>query len=141
MADTWVIPNEGKAKILEELFRSIIGRESFILQQFTTGGPVGDASTFANFAVANYPGYMDVQIARGDWALAVAVLNVGEISKTNNPVFTCTGGQGQVINGLLLRGFTSGVIYCGDNYGTPITMSTGATDTINPLKIRSKTFV
>lgn len=141
MADTWICPNEGKIKILDEIFRLTTARESFVLDQFTAGGPVTDASVAADFTVPTYGGYAQIAIARADFGAATAPANIGQILKTANPVFSCTSGSPQTINGIILRGATSNKIYLGCNYGTPIAMAPTATDTINPLEIQDKTFV
>lgn len=141
MPDYWVVPNEGKIIALDELFRSNTARESFLLAQFTAGGPVADASVFADFTLASYTGYATVAIARASWSAAIVAANVGSISKATDPVFSCTGGSPQTVNGLLLYGATSGKIYLGVNYSTPAVMSAGTTDTITPLKVQDKTFV
>jgi len=141
MSDTWVIPNEGKSLILDELFRLTTTRESFLLKQFVSNTTVVDASTLADFTIATYTGYADVAVARGDWAAAAVAANIGSISKTTNPVFTCTADSPQTVYGLLLVGATSGKVYAGVNYSTPISMAPTATDTVNPLKIQDKTFV
>ncbi len=141
MSDFWVCPNEGKALILDELFRLTTTRESFLLAQFIAGGPVVDASVFGDFTLATYTGYASVAISRASWGAAAVAANIGSISRSTDPVFTCTGGSPQTVNGLLLYGATSGKIYLGVNYATPIVMSTGPTDTVTPLKVQDKTFV
>ncbi len=137
----WVIPNEGKSLILDEVFRLTTTRESFSLRQWTTGGPVADASVLADFTINSYPGYANIAIARSDFSAATIGSNIGTIVKTANPVFTCSGGSGEAVGGLLLVGATSGKIYAGCNYSPVITMVPGATDTINPLQVQDKTFV
>lgn len=141
MAGDWVVPNEGKLKMLDEVFRLTTTREAFVLDQFQTNVTVGDASTGADFTISTYGGYAQIAIARGDWSAAAIAANIGEIAKTANPVFSCTSGAAQNVYGLLLRGATSGIIYAGVNYTTVISMVPGATDTINPLKVKDKTFV
>ncbi len=141
MSDFWVCPNEGKQLALDELFRLTTTRESFLLAQFVAGGPVVDASVFADFTLATYTGYGSVAIARSAWSAAVVASDIGSISKSADPVFTCTGGSPQTVNGLLLYGATSGKIYLGVNYSTPVVMSAGTTDTVSPLKVQDKTFV
>jgi hypothetical protein len=137
----WVIPDEGKTKILDEVFRLSTTRESFVLDQWLTGGPVDDDSTGADFTLATYTGYAQIAIARSDWGAATDTAHIGNIIKTVNPVFTCTAGSPQTVAGLLLRGATSGIIYAGCNYSPTIAMAPTATDTINPLKVSDKTFV
>lgn len=136
----WVCPNEGKTKILDEIFRLTTTRESFLLKQFVSNTTVDDDSTLTDFTVATYTGYADVAIARGDWSAAAITSDIGHIDKGTNPVFTCSGGSAQTVYGLLLVGATSGIIYYGVNYTTPISMAPTATDTINPLRIQHKTF-
>lgn len=137
----WVCPDEGKTKMLDEIFRLTTTRESFLLDQWLTGGPVDDNSTSADFTYASYTGYAQIAIARADWGAATDTSNIGNILKTVNPVFTCTGGSPQTVAGLILRGAISGIIYFGCNYSPTISMANGATDTINPLKVSDKTFV
>lgn len=141
MSDFWIVPDEGKSLALDELFRLTTTRESFILAQFIGGGPVTDASTFSDFTLASYTGYSSVAIARAAWGAATVTSHIGSIAKSSDPVFTCTGGSPQTVNGLILYGATSGKIYVGVNYSTPIVMASGTTDTITPLKIQDKTFV
>ena len=141
MPDYWIVPNEGKTLALDELFRLNTARESFVLAQFVSGGPVTDNSTFANFTVASYTGYASVAIARAAWSAAVISANVGSITKAIDPVFSCTGGSPQTVLGLILYGATSSKIYLGVNYSTPAIMSAGTTDTITPLRVQDKTFV
>lgn len=135
-----VIPNEGKTKILEELFRNVGAREAFVLDLFQSNTTVGDASTGADFTISTFTGYAQVAIARGDFSPAVIAANVGQIDKTTAPTFTCTGGSPQNAYGWILRGATSGVIYAGQNFDTVRVMSTGATESIDPFRIKDKTF-
>lgn len=136
----WIVPNEGKKKILDEVYRLTSAREAFVLDQWLTGGPVDDDSTASDFVFATYTGYAQVAVARADWGAATETSDVGQIAKTTNPVFTCTGGSPQTVAGLILRGATSGIIYAGCNYSPTISMANGATDTVNPLKVSDKTF-
>lgn len=136
----WVCPNEGKTLILDEVFRLTSSRETFLLKQFVSNTTVTDNSTLSDFTIATYTGYADVAIARGDWSAATIVSDIGQIVKSANPVFTCSGGSPQTVYGLLLVGNTSGKVYYGVNYTTPISMAPTATDTINPLKVQHKTF-
>jgi hypothetical protein len=141
MSDTWICPDEGKIKILDTVFRVSGTPEAMTLAQFLSGATVSDTSTFADFTIPTYTGYASIAIARGDWDAAIVTAHVGSISKTTNPVFTCTGGSPQTVAGLILYGTTSGKVYLGVNYSTPIVMSSGTTDTVTPLKVQDKTFV
>lgn len=135
-----VIPNEGKTKSLDELFRLTTSRESFVLDLFQSNTTVGNASTGADFTIATFTGYAQVAIARADFSAATIVSNEGNITKTTAPSFTCTGGSSQTVYGWILRGATSGIIYAGQNFDVARVMSNGATESIDPLTIKDKTF-
>lgn len=135
-----VIPDEGKELILEELFRAAGAREDFILDLFQNNETVDNASTGADFTPATFTGYATLNIARGDWDAPAVVANVGQIDLTTAPTWTCSGGGSQTVYGWILRGDTSGVIYCGQNFDTPRVMSPGATESLDPFRIKSKTF-
>jgi hypothetical protein len=136
-----VIPNEGKTLMLDQIFRLTTTRETFVLDLFQSNTTVGDASTAADFTIASFTGYAQVAIARGDWTAATVVSNEGNITKTTAPTFTCSGGSPQTVYGWILRGATSGIIYAGQNFATARVMSTGATESIDPMTIKDKTFV
>lgn len=135
-----VIPNEGKLKILEEIFRSEAARESFVLDLFQNNETVDDASVAADFDVATFTGYVEVEIDRADWGAAVIAANIGQITKTTAPTFTCTGGASQTVYGWMLVGADSGVMYAGQNFDVPRVMSTGTTESLDPFRIKDKTF-
>jgi hypothetical protein len=135
-----VIPDEGKVEMLDELFRLTSTRPTFVLDLVKTNVTVVDASTWADFVVANFTGYVQKAIARADWGAAAAVANVGEIVKTVAPVWTCTGGAAQTIYAWILRNAASGKIWAGQNFATPWVMAPGATFTPDPFKIKDKTF-
>jgi hypothetical protein len=135
-----VIPDEGKKEILDELFRLTSARPTFTLDLFKSNTTVGDASTAADFTIATFTGYAQVAIARADFGAAVAVANVGEITKTVAPVFTCTAGAAQLVYGWILRNAATGKIWAGQNFDSPRSMAAGATETIDPFKIKDKTF-
>lgn len=135
-----VIPNEGKQLILEELFRASSSRESFVLDLFSSNTTVGDASTGADFTIATFTGYAQVAIARADFSAATVVSNVGQIDKSAAPSFTCSSGSAQTVYGWILRGASSGKIYAGQNFDVARSMAAGATESIDPFRIKSKTF-
>lgn len=140
MADM-VMCNEGKQLVLDEIFRLTTTRESFVLDLFQSNTMITDASVAASFTIATFAGYAQIAIARTDWSAAVIVADVGEISKTTAPTWTCTGGSPQTVYGWILRGATSNKVYFGQNFAVARVMSSGSTETLNPFKIKDKTFV
>jgi len=135
-----VIPNEGKVKILDELFRLTGARESFVLDLFKNNETVDDDSTGADFTIADFGGYAQVAIARGDFDAAVEVSNEGSITKTTVPTFSCTSGAAQTVYGWILRGASSGIIYAGQNFDSPRVMAPGAVEALDPFTIKDKTY-
>jgi len=135
-----VIPDEGKTKILDELFRTTSAREDFVLDLFQNNVVVNDLSTFTDFTVSTFQGYAQVSVTRGSFNAAIIVGGVGAITKAAAPTFTCSGGSAQNAYGWILRGASSGIIYAGQNFDVVRSMSTGATESIDPFTIKDKTF-
>ena len=135
-----VCPNEGKVKILDEVFRLTSTREAFKLDLFVNNETVDALSTAGDFTIASFTGYSQISIARADWDPAVDVGTLGEISKTTAPTFTCTGGSPQTAYGWILRGATSGLIYFGQNFDTPRVMGPGTTESIDPFTVTNDTY-
>ena len=140
MSDTWIVPDEGKIQILQLVFGLVSNGEDLRLDQFIGGGPVTDSSTLGDFTFASYTGHAPVVFSPGDWNTPAIAAHIGSITKTTDPVFTCTGGSPQTVNGLIISGSDSDIIYFGCNYTTPVVMSSGTSDTISPLKVQDKTF-
>lgn len=134
-----VLPDEGKVKILDELFRTTTAREDFVLDLFQNDVVVNDLSTFTDFTVSTFTGYAQVSIPRSSFSAAVIVGGVGAITKSAAPTFTCTGGSAQNAYGWILRGASSGVIYAGQNFDAVRSISAGATESIDPFTIKDKT--
>lgn len=135
-----VVPNEGKLKMLDEIFRLTTSRESFVLDLFSNNETVDDASTGADFTIATFTGYAQVAIARGDFSAATIVSNEGTITKTAAPSFTCTAGSPQTVFGWILRGATSGIVYAGQNFDVSRSMAPGSTESIDPFTFKDKTY-
>src|SRR5689334_10427768 len=131
-----VMPDEGKAEVLEELFRSTGSRPTWTLYLFSSNTTVADASVFADFTIATFTGYSNVSIARADWSAAVVSSNIGNITKTSAPSFSCTGGSPQNVYGWILRNASSGKLWFGQNFDSPISMVNGATLAIDPFTIK-----
>lgn len=136
-----VMPNEGKLKVLEEVFRATATRESFVLDLFQSNTTVADSSTAASFTIATFTGYTQIAISRSLWNAAVIAANIGTITTNFAPTFTCTGGSSQTVYGWILRGATSNVVYFGENFATPRVMTAGASENLDPFTIKDKTFV
>jgi hypothetical protein len=141
VSDFWICPDEGKEYILRILFTQDRSIEDYRLMQFIGGGPVDDDSVFSDFTIASYVGYSTITITGADWDAVVVTGHVAAVSKTVDPAFACTSGSPQTVNGLLLVGVDSDIIYLGVNYSTPIVMAPATTDTVTPLKVQDKTFV
>lgn len=135
-----VMPDEGKADVLDELFRLTSSRPTWTLYLFSSNTTVGDASTFSDFTIATFTGYSNISIARADWSAATVSSNIGNITKTTAPTFSCTGGSAQNVYGWILRSAISGKIWFGQNFDTPINMVNGATLAIDPMTIKDKTY-
>jgi len=136
-----VIPNEGKPLLLGWLFRDDgTGLEDFILDLYSNDYTPVDGSTGASFTAATFGGYAQLDILRSEFDAPAVVANVAEIVRTPPPAWTQTSGADQIVYGWYLRGVDSGEVVAAQRFDTPRTMSVGATETLDPFKIKLKTF-
>lgn len=134
-----VIPNEGKAAWLDDLFGGV-APEDFLVDLFQSNTTVVNASTAADFTIATFTGYNQVALARAGFSAAAIVANVAVTTSAVAPTFLCTGGAAQTVYGWILRGDTTGLVYAGQNFDVPRVMSNGISQALDPFAIRLKTF-
>jgi len=134
-----VIPNAGKAWLLDEILKVTSSRPTFTLDLFQSNTTVVDASVPADFTISTFPGYAQIAIARADWDAAVVVANQGKSVKTISPVFSCSSGGPQNVYGWILRVAGVSVILAGQNFDVPRVASAGWIETLNPFQILSQT--
>lgn len=136
-----VIPNEGKLLWAEWAFVSqdeVL--EDWVVGLFQNDEEVVDASTAADFTLADFDGYEDFDIARGAMGPPALVGNVAVSTLAVPPEYECTGGAPQTVYGWIMWGATSGTLLAGQNFETPRLMSSGATESLDPFAIRLKTY-
>jgi len=135
-----VIPNAAKAFMVDAIFRTTNVDEEFYLFLFQNNVTVANGSTFGSFSPATFTGGDGIPIARSSFNAAGVVSNVGQITRTVAPAWTCSGGSSQTVYGWILVGVDSEIVYCGQNFDTPRVMSPGTTLTLDPFTIKLKTF-
>lgn len=120
MADTIIVPNEGKTKLLDWALKGG-SHEDYKLDLFTSNTTVGNASTAADFTIASFTGYAQVSITTTSWNAATIVSNQGNSTNTGSPwAFTASATPGSPVTcyGWIMRGATSGKIIFGANFST-----------------------
>jgi hypothetical protein len=136
-----VIPNEGKELLLYwALGTDGSDLEDFILRLYKNDYTPVDGSSGANFTVSDFDGYMDLPILRANFDPVAIVANVAEIEYDTVPEFVCTGGAAQNAYGWYLLGDTSGKVIAAQRFDSPRSMAPGATERLDPFKIKLKTF-
>jgi hypothetical protein len=136
-----VIPNEGKLLWLEwALTGDGSSLEDFVVRLYSNNYTPVDGSTLANFTEATFTGYTELDIMRSDFSTPVIVANVAEAQTSVPPEWTCTGGAAQDIYGWYLVGVDSGKVLAAQRFDAVRTMAAGATETLDPFKIKLKTF-
>lgn len=121
MADTIIVPNEGKT-ILQDYFLKGGTHENYLLDLFVSNTTVGNASTAADFTIASFTGYAQATFNASTWNAATIVSNQGHSTNTNSPwsfTASATPGSPQTCYGWIMRGATSGKILFGANFATP----------------------
>lgn len=136
-----VIPNEGKVLLWDRaLCAPTNAPEDYVVKLFKTNVTVVDASTLADFTIADFTGYADVPVARTAFPLPTISSNIAQTTKAAPPSFDCTGGASQTVYGWLLVGATSGKIIAGQNFTTPRVMVAGSNETLSPFTFKFQTF-
>lgn len=136
-----VIPNEGKVAWLDwAMGNGVVLREDYVLSLYQNNYTPVDGSTGTDFTDSTFPGYADVDIDQTDMGAAAVVANVAVSECNFVPVFTCTGGAGELAYGWYLAGRTSGLVLAAQRFDVARNMTSGATESIDPFTISLKTF-
>lgn len=134
-----LIPDAGKIKAVEEVFRATGSREGFSLRLFTDPAAVTDTDLLDNYSIADFGGYANIAIARSSFEVAVIVGERATLLRLPAPSWTMTSGAPQTVNGWLLVGDTTDTIYAGQTFDVPHTFTVGATLTLDPFQIQCAT--
>lgn len=136
-----VIPNEGKERLLNWLFPDDgSGGVNFIVRLYSNDFTPVNGTTTADMVEATFPGYAEITYVRGDISAAAIVANVAEVTFTPAPTWTCSGGGGELIYGWLMVTDDDDTCIAAQRFDTPRNMTSGATETLDPFKIKLKTF-
>jgi hypothetical protein len=136
-----VIPNEGKTVALNtELNSGSTASETWHVRLFKNNYTPVDGSVLADFTEATFTGYAQVDVAPSDWGAATIVADVAESTSAVTPTYTCTGGSTQDVYGWYAVGATSNKVRAAQKFNTARSMSAGATEALDPFKIKLKTF-
>lgn len=135
-----LIPNEGKAQFLEIIFNPP-AVERFSIELYKNNYTPVDASTVVNFTPADFAGAGPWDVAGGDWDAAGVTLDVGEIQLTTPPTWTHGGGAAQLVYGWFMYGQDTLICYAAQRFDVARNMTSGSTETLDPFKIKCKTFV
>ena len=130
-----LIPDEGKIKAVEEVFRSAGAREDFILRLFIDPTAVGNLLTTSDYTYPDEAGLGPIPITRASFEPAVIVGAVAQLLRLPAPSWTQTGGAPVTVYGWLLIGDATDIIYAGQTFDVPHTFTVGATLTLDPFKI------
>ncbi len=129
----------GKQLVLDEFFRLVTTRESFVLDLYTAPiGTLTESQVTADFTMATFAGYAQIAVARADWTVAAILGDSGFTTRLPAPTFTCTAGT-QTVYGWVLRGATSNIAIFGQEFAVPRVLTAGATENLGPFSIQDET--
>jgi len=130
-----IIPDAGKIKAVQEVFRAVGTRESFVLRLFTDPTAVGNLDVVDDYSFPSNPGLEAISVSRSSWEPAVIVGDVAQLLRLPAPSWTQTSGAPVTVYGWILYGADTDTIYAGQTFDTPHTFTIGATLTLDPFKI------
>lgn len=134
-----VIPNEGKVQFLAIIFNPPVV-ENFVIELFKNNYTPVDASVIGDFDFCDFAGAGQWVVGAADWEPPAVVADVAEIELTTPPTWTHGGGAAQLAYGWLMYGEDTLNLYCAQRFDTPRNMTSGSTETLDPFKIKCKTF-
>ena len=130
-----IIPDAGKIRAVEEVFRATGSRESFNLALFTEPTAAGNLLVYEDYSRAGGGGLDPIAIARTSFEPAVIAGEVAQLLRLPAPSWTQTSGSPVTVYGWILSGADTEIIYCAQTFDTPHTFTIGATLTLDPFKI------
>jgi len=133
-----LIPDAGKLKILDMVFREPAIGEGFFVRLFSDPVAVTDTAFLDDYSFPDFEGSAPIAIARADWAAAVIVGERGTLLCTKEISWTMTSGTPETVYGWVLYGDTTDIIYAGQTFDTPRDFVIGATLTLEPFQIQDK---
>lgn len=134
-----IIPDAGKIKAVEEVFRSAGPREGFFLRLFTDPPMAGNLLTLDDYTFPSFTGSGPIAIARVSFQPALIVGARAQLLRLPAPSWTMTAGLPETVYGWILYGDTTDIIYAGQTFDEPHTFTVGATLTLDPFKIDCET--
>ena len=136
-----VIPNEGKQRWLDRLFKESADAGDIInVRIFTNNFTPSDTTVLADFTQAAWTGYAAVVLTPATFNAATVVANVGQAQYPTAPSFTMTAGSPVTAYGWYIEDPDTGVCLATQLFSTPRSMTPGATISLDPFIIKDKTF-
>ncbi len=114
MANQYTVPDAAETTLLNWQVRALLTvPESLLLRVYKNDYTPDRNSVLASFTPADFAGYLQKIIARGDWAAPVLTDHTASVEPTPSPyTFACTAGT-QTVYGVYLVGATSLIVcYC-----------------------------
>jgi hypothetical protein len=132
---TVVIPDGGKVlwaswAVSKDTYHEL---EPYSVGLFKNNYTPDDATTASLMTESTFPGYVQVDLGPTDFADAVIVAHVAVITCSAPPVFTCTGGAGQLAYGFFMLGADSGIVLAAGRFDVPLNMIGGAVIDLEPF--------
>lgn len=136
-----VIPNEGKLYWLDRALNPDAnpGEELRVILYTNNYTPV-DGSAAGSFTAATFTGSDPWSLLPGDWPAAAIVANVAESTYPDTPTWTNTGATTELCYGWYAVTLLGGIVAAAQRFDSPRNMTPGSVETLDPFKIKLKTF-
>jgi hypothetical protein len=135
-----VIPNEGKAYWLDTAL-GVSPPEDLIVRLYNNNYTPVDASTAVSFSNATFAGSGPFTVLSTDWAPSAIVADVAEAEATPHPQWTHGGGAAELVYGWYALTSITGLVACAQRFDAARNMTSGSVESLDPFKLKLKTFV
>jgi hypothetical protein len=134
-----VIPNEGKVLALVTIFDPPT-IEDFVIELYQNNYTPVDTSVIGDFTPATFTGAAPITVTPASWDAPVVVADVAEIELLTPPSWTHGGGAAQIVYGWFMYGADTLNMFAAQRFDVPRNMTSGSIESLDPFKIKCKTF-
>lgn len=137
-----VVPDAGKRLLLEwALTGDGSSYESFSIKLFKNDYTPDDDTVIGDFDESDFGGYSEFLTARSDFLDPDIAGHVAFTDRDGAPEYSCTSGSAQDAYGWYMVGVDSSTVLFAQRFDFPRSMAPGATITLDPFRIKLKTFI
>jgi hypothetical protein len=110
--------NEYKNQLMTQAFGTTTSSEDYVVDLFTNNVTVSDTTSHSALTPGAWTGYSQVSVPRSTFSAALTG-NISYLLSSVVPQFTNGSGSGVNVYGWMMRGASSGLLVCSQNFASP----------------------